>query len=1084
MKVASYTGDEYINCVFYDKQGNLWIGTRNDGIYKLKQPQNLFTVVDLSYPGMDFSVMNYFYADRQYNVYIGTTNGIACINLSNEQQNTSVLTKEQSPRANLFQDKELNYWFTDQDRLLYCDHSTGKQQILLSGLKKRQHNYRGLIFRIAEIGDIILAAGENYIFKYDKKTRQSTIIDPTPCRIWNKTFYIEAGKLWLKDKDIFYNYDPIGNKCHIFSNIPEVDRINAIQVLSDSILLLNIRNKLYFYNLQLEKVTRTLVMPGNPSNKVRAMIRDYLHNVWMSTLNGLFLYEQSSGNLIMYYYEDGTEINRFLYPSDSLIDGRLIFGTNKKILIVDPSQLKNQDNSLLRNTPLRITRIVIADKRGGDSSIVNPYLLNSIELPYYMNSLSIEFAVLSYMNPHRCTYAYRIKDGNGQWQNLGPNHRIDLLNLDNGTHTIEIKAAVSQGYWINNPVEFTIVILPPWYKTILFRIILILLLLVAIYSVFALRLKQSKQIRLRLEKEVRERTKEIEMQKAELVMQAGELRNSNMLLVERKEELEAASEELRAQSEELHMANTELTRLNATKDKFFSIIAHDLKNPFSGILSASELLDTKYAEMDDMDKRRFVSMIRSSAKGAYQLLQNLLEWARTQTKGIKFNPEYFKLNTLVNETIDLVKMNADQKNIRLLSSFTNDFAVYADVNMIRTVLRNLITNAIKFTPENGKIEVMAFNEGQYVKVMVKDSGVGMSAETVKKLFKIEESVSTTGTSGESGTGLGLILCKDFVEANSGSIRVESQPGDGSCFIFTIPLSDAPMPFKTSLTSESERLHMTGESDLESDTIIDPNDELYISIDEKQFADFRVLVVEDNINIRKNIVEALKGNYTIEEAENGLKGLEKAITSIPDLIISDVMMPEMDGFEMVRQLKEEEKTSHIPIIMLTARTSDRSKIKGLESGVADYLNKPFSNDVLRARIKNIFYTRKKLWEKFALDLAIQPKDITSSSSDEEFLKKAISIVENNLEKTDFDVDVFVQMMGMSRSALYRQLGQIIGQPVSDFIRTIRLKRAAILLKEHHFNVSETAYRVGFSDTAVFSRAFKRHFGVPPADWHKN
>ncbi|MBA7545544.1 Adaptive-response sensory-kinase SasA [subsurface metagenome] len=408
-----------------------------------------------------------------------------------------------------------------------------------------------------------------------------------------------------------------------------------------------------------------------------------------------------------------------------------------------------------------------------------------IVLSYKQSVLSFHFAAMDFTNPDKNQFAYMMENFDREWIYSGNRREATYTNLDPDEYCFKVIGSNNDGVWNTTGVSLDIVILPPWWQTIWFKAIVLFIVLSFVISFYYLRVYQLKKQRNLLEKRVNERTKEVEEKNRLLHLQTKEMNETNTNLEERQQQIEEQAEELKAQAEELSKTNDTLKTLNATKDKFFSIIAHDLKNPFTSILGFCEILKIRYKKMDDSKKQNLINIIHQSSNNLYKLLENLLQWARSQTGNLKYTPEEFHIHELIQNITSLVNNSVAQKGLQLTADIPEDLKVYADKNMIYTVIRNLVTNAIKFT-DQGEIKIQVKEEPKQNVISVTDSGVGIQKDKTETIFEISKSKSTEGTRGESGTGLGLIICKEFVEINGGSIHVQSVAGEGSSFYFTIP----------------------------------------------------------------------------------------------------------------------------------------------------------------------------------------------------------------------------------------------------------------------------------------------------------
>ena len=390
------------------------------------------------------------------------------------------------------------------------------------------------------------------------------------------------------------------------------------------------------------------------------------------------------------------------------------------------------------------------------------------------------------MNSEKNQYAYQLEGFDREWTYVGTRREVTFTNLDPGNYMFRVKASNNDGIWNEEGKSIAITILPPWWQTMVFRVFAVFFVLALLVGFYFYRINRLEKQKIYLEKLVKKRTREIEQKNTLLTRQTTELNDSNTLLEERQQKIEEQTEDLVTHKENLEEANAHLKELNSTKDKFFSIIAHDLKNPFNTILGFSELLNMKYDQLTEEKKLRYLEIIFTSSRNIYNLLENLLQWARTQTDKIAFDPVVFNLKQLVEQNITLLKETLTNKKINIEQKITDPCDVYADRNMINTVIRNLLTNAIKFTNSGGNISVNSLKKNGHIEFSIKDSGIGMSADETEKLFSVDATFLREGTEGETGTGLGLILCKEFVAKNGGAIWVKSDPGKGSSFLFTVP----------------------------------------------------------------------------------------------------------------------------------------------------------------------------------------------------------------------------------------------------------------------------------------------------------
>jgi signal transduction histidine kinase len=457
----------------------------------------------------------------------------------------------------------------------------------------------------------------------------------------------------------------------------------------------------------------------------------------------------------------------------------MIFGTSEGIIAFHPDSLKDDS----KPPKIIFTDFLIYNKSaviGEKDSPIKKHITftDTVVLHYDQSVFSIFFSALNYVAPERNNFAYMLEGFEKKWNYVGEKRDATYTNLDPGEYTFKVKLSINSDMWSQKEAALKIIVLPPFYMKWWFRSIFVLVIIFLLLGIYYIRIAQIRKSNLLLKKLVNERTREIEEKNLILYKQTEELNKTNILLEERQQHI-------LEQAEELAASNEKLRTLNATKDKFFSIIAHDLKNPFNAILGICEILSQRYHSTEDSKRKSLLDAVYESSKNLYKLLENLLQWARSQTGSITFEPEEFLINDLIDSNIILVESIASDKNLLIENMLGEKIKIVADVNMINTVLRNLITNAIKYT-EIGKVSVEVLQDKETTMVSIVDTGIGISNDKIDKIFDIMSSKTTEGTRGEQGTGLGLIICKEFIEKHGGTISVISDRGKGSTFYFIIP----------------------------------------------------------------------------------------------------------------------------------------------------------------------------------------------------------------------------------------------------------------------------------------------------------
>jgi signal transduction histidine kinase/DNA-binding response OmpR family regulator len=537
------------------------------------------------------------------------------------------------------------------------------------------------------------------------------------------------------------------------------------------------------------------------------------------------------------------------------------------------------------------------------------------------------------------------------------------------------------------------------------------------------------------------------------------------------------------ESEQYNLQNNE--ELNQLKIRFFTNISHEFRIPLTLIIAPVEkMLKLNKFQRDDM------LMIRKNAYRLLQLINQLLEFRKLESGKLKLYVQKGNIVDFVNQVTSAFEILAEQKKISLkFESQESSIELWFDHDKMEKILYNLLSNAFKFTNKEGSIVVKVEKSNnnkttETIKISISDTGIGIDKEKIQNIFLAFYQIHDT--SGRSGSGLGLSFAKELVELHNGTISVTSEVNKGSCF--TVEISTGKEHFSTEQFSDEPGYYLQldelkdmisnefSSDQYENEAVNETSESALTNVNS-----YLILIVEDNNALRSFLARSLHNDYRIIEAVNGEEALDLAILESPDLIISDIMMPKMNGIELCKNIKSNLQTSHIPFLLLTARND--SRIEGIKTGADDFITKPFIITELELKIKNILDNRKKLLEKYKRDLILKPKDITPTNADEKFMTDIMAIVEENISNTDFDLVESVSKMGISRSVLYRKMHKLMNQSPNEFMNIVRLKKAAQLLKQNKFKISDVAYEVGFNDPLYFSKCFKKQFNLSPSDYVK-
>jgi signal transduction histidine kinase/DNA-binding response OmpR family regulator/streptogramin lyase len=835
-------------------------------------------------------------------------------------------------------------------------------------------------------------------------------------------------------------------------------------------------NGLYRYNSKDQTFTCYNEENGLNAKFIYNIKADKLGNLWLSTERGIVRFTQltdSTAQSMLLEKEDGLpfednyQFKIYKDPQGMIyVGGRRYSGDG--FYYFDPEQLKENEHI----PPIVLTQLLIKNKPVQlDTSITE---IDHLLLKHNQNYFSLEFAALDYKNPSKNSYTYKLDGFDENWIESGNRRLANYTNVPPGEYIFRVKGSNNDGIWNEEGTSVRITIASPPWKTWWAYTLYILFILAVIYTILRVYLNRQK------------------------ILHNLELK---------------------------HIEAEKLEELNREKSKFFANISHEFRTPLTLIIGP---VKRAISQVKDKD---IVNELKVSLNNSFRLqnlINQLLSLARLESGKVQLQAKEEDIVNLVRGYFQSFESAAREKDIELaFQAEPEEIQVYVDREKLEKILYNLISNALKFTSESGRIAVSVgqldnWTVGQKVRfdqeklsnwptgqlanllanytiISISDTGSGIAPDHIDHIFDRFYQVDDSYTRDQEGTGIGLALVKELVELHHGSITVESEVGSGTTFRVYLPLGSEHLKEEEKRREGEEEMNFSQQSAVssrQSELLSIGNDEMKSSIIHHPSSTIHesgplLLIVEDNRDMRHYLRSCLEGTYRVEEAGDGESGLEKALELVPDLVISDVMMPKMDGYQLCDKIKSDERISHIPVILLTALTSLESKLEGLETGADDFLSKPFDASELQVRVKNLVEQRQKLAEKFmknasqvGLSQLLDLPETGMTSMDEKFLQKTIEIIHQHLSEQEFNVDYLAEHMSMSRSQLYRKIHALTGMPPNEFIRYNRLQRAAELLKQHTGNIAEIAYEVGFNNPSYFSECFKKQFGVLPSDYVSN
>ena len=516
-----------------------------------------------------------------------------------------------------------------------------------------------------------------------------------------------------------------------------------------------------------------------------------------------------------------------------------------------------------------------------------------------------------------------------------------------------------------------------------------------------------------------------------------------------------------------------LQELDRAKSRFFANISHEFRTPLTLITGPlKELYEGKY----NGEPHNMYGLMLRSGKRLLGLINQLLDLSKIESGKMVLKPAKYELVSFLKPILSSYDSLAESHSINFTIKAPSDAIwLYFDADKLEKIVHNLVSNAFKFTEEGGSItvELAISDKEEIANIIIKDTGKGIPPDQLDNVFDRFYQVDSSQTRENEGSGIGLALAKELVELHQGQIKVASKMNEGSSFTVALPLGKSHLS-KSEIQEKGPYQYQLSQEEVITDSI---GGEIIHDTNRA----LEVLIVEDNTDMRQFLKHTLEPHYRVFEAADGMEGWNASIENLPDLIISDVMMPKMDGVELCEQLKKDQRTSHIPVILLTAKVDKDSRLAGLEIGADDYLAKPFDSDELLVLLTNRIEQRQKLRDRFSREITLQPKDITITSADEIFLQQALDIVEQHMGDFNFNVKMLREEMGIGRMQLQRKLKALTDQSPVEFIRVLRLKRAAQLITQHKDNISQITYEVGFNNLSYFAKCFREHFGLSPSEY---
>lgn len=1058
-----------VHSLIEDKDHNLWLGIFQKGLILVPGISNKFDYYgykSIHNNTIGSSCVMAIHTDEQATIWIGTDNdGLYAINDQGKQLRhyTHQAGNPQSVPGTilcLYEDSNQELWLGSYfDGLARINKQTGTCQDVTSLLQGNLNAGKPKVSCIIEDKNKNLWVGTygSGLYKINLPTQHVTYYEST--RNENDDWSInrlpndwisylledKEGMIWIgtykglavlnPQTDNFINYKKQNNLLpgYVVYSLLESSNGEIWAGTSEGLVCLN-----------KDRLTPVLftTADGLPSDIICGLAEDEKKNIWISTHQGISKLNPPEKKFINYYAGDGLQGNEFTRTAvfkDKR--GKIFFGGTNGVTAFYPqdiTEIKKEMNVLITGFHVANRPVKKGDK-SGNNVITDTAVMDTEQftLAYNENTFSIDFSVLEFSNPDRISYQYKIKELGDEWISTQPGtNRVTYSSLKPGKYTFSVQARDHNNF--SNIRTVTIAITPPWYQTWWAKVIWGCLGALLIYALTMYILS-----RIRHRQEV--------------------------------------------------MRQKHMEQINEAKLQFFINISHEIRTPMTLIISPLEKLLAEHSE-----KQPVYLMIYRNAQRILRLINQLMDIRKLDKGQMHLKFRETDIVGFINDLMQTFNYQAQKKNI----TFTfekelegaDSLKVWIDLNNFDKVLMNVLSNAFKYTHEGGNIEVLlktGHNDAyrgalkDYFEIDITDNGIGIDKNKIEQIFERFYQIDNDMTQSNFGTGIGLHLSRSLVELHHGIIKAENrEDGQGTRFVIRLPLGSNHLK-----AEELENPEETGSeptiSQLPKDSIYETEEENKTNEYRKPKAKtrYRVLIVEDDEEIRRYIRSELDSDFRIYECTNGREGLETILKEKPDLVISDVMMPEMDGITLCRKIKQNININHIPIILLTAKSKAEDQIEGLEIGADAYIIKPFNTELLRTTISNLIANRERLRGKLVGEQQVEEKitKIEMKSNDEILMSKVMKTINDHLADPTLNVEMLAANVGMSRVHMHRKLKELTNQSARDFIRSIRLKQAANLLREKNLSVSEVAYATGFSNLSHFSNTFRDFYGISPSEY---
>jgi len=1027
--------------VYEDFFGNIWFGTLRGGISMISSTPKYFK--NIKYNVKDNNLAQNFILssceDEKHNLWIGTDG--AGLRYWNRKNNTYTVynTSLNSVNAissnfitNIIRDSNneiwLSTWAGGVNRINPKTNSISRYSCYNPFTKQVEKNI-WFVYEDSKKNLWASATNEGCLYFFNRAKNSFQLYDKNISNLQCLT-ETRDGKLWGGNYTSIVWIDNARRK-HGKINIGypvravHEDRNKQLWVATQE-------GGLLLFNRKTNTFKRFTTADGLASNTILRILEDKNGNLWMSTYNGLSRLNTKTKTFRNFSKNDGLQSNQFSFNAGlKLATGEFLFGGINGFNLFSPELIKDDiSNTKILLSDLNVNNEPIATKPELISEWTPKNQIQEIRLPYDQTTLSIEFVALDYSGADKINYAYFLEGWDDQWSNAGQNRKANYPHLSEGTYLFKVKTSNFQDELSKAETLIRIVVLPPWYRSWWAYLLYLIIGGSIIYNY----IKYSKY-----------------KEGLKYKVQIAEL--------EREKEREIAEKQ----------------------SSMFTYISHEFRTPLALIINPLKKVIKKEDAQNDASKGDLQIAYRN-ARRLLSLVDQLLLFRKAENDADVLRLSEININDLCQEVYQCFVTQAKDKNIDYTIEIPEEnIPIIGDYEKIEISLFNLVSNAFKYTADGGSIAVKLTETEKEVSVAISDTGSGIAQQNIEAIFEkfkqLESKVSVS-----TGFGIGLYIVKYFVDKHKGSVACESEIGKGSCFTLTFlkgqeHFDDLPISSNVPKMTELVEELLIDDFDKNDDA---GSTEFNEELNKKMLTDKKsVLIIDDNVEIRNYLIQLFSGTHLVYSAVNGHEGLLLTKKYMPDIVISDIAMEVMDGLELCKRIKESDDLSHIPVVLLTATNNPETHLQGITDGADDYITKPFDDDLLVARVDTLLRNRGNLRKYFLDSITLRENVQKVPAEYQDFLKKCIDIIEVNMGNRDFSIKNFALEMGMSHRTLYTKIKIISGETLNAFIRSIRLRRAAMILLNENVNISQASAEVGFEDQKYFRQQFVKLFGMTPS-----